>query len=113
MAKIYSDFKGKNNPNWRGGRKKESAGYILIYSPNHPFCNIKNNVYEHRLVMEKHLGRYLESWEIIHHKNHKKDDNRIENLQLYSSIHSGQVCMELEKEVKRLRSLLNEHNIKY
>lgn len=72
---------GKDNANWKGGRIK-SHGYLLIRKPNHPFCNNHGYVFEHRLVMEKYLERYLESYEIIHHKNGIKDDNRIENLAL-------------------------------
>jgi hypothetical protein len=72
--------KGSQHIFWKGGRLKHE-GYIMIYTPDHPYAN-KNYVKEHRLVMEKKLKRYLEKWEIIHHKNGIKDDNRIENLEI-------------------------------
>lgn len=82
---LFRNRSGENNPNWKGGRKKRD-GYILIWNPKHPHCSGKSYVLEHRLVMEKHLGRYLKPEERVHHKNGIKDDNRIENLTLFKNI---------------------------
>lgn len=76
---------GEHNGRWLGGKQKNSSGYILVYSPNHPFKSVNNNVLEHRLVMEKVIGRYLNNEEEIHHINGIKNDNRPENLRLFSS----------------------------
>ena len=74
------------SPCWKGGRYKHSAGYIKIYQPH--LCKNKTHlyVYEHRLVMEKYLGRWLKPEECVHHINGIKDDNRIENLKLFKNI---------------------------
>ncbi|SRR5260221_90572 len=56
-------------------------GYILIYKPKHPFANNIGYVREHKLVMEKNIGRYIDSSkEDIHHINEIVSDNRLENL---------------------------------
>src|SRR3990167_7409559 len=73
-------MQGSNHHNWHGGRQFTSAGYIYIWIPKHPHANKQGYVLEHRLVMEKHIGRYLEPKEAVHHLNGNKKDNRIENL---------------------------------
>lgn len=81
--KMSEAKKGLKHPNWKGGRIKDTNGYILILSPNHPYADRKGYVFEHRLVMEKHLGRTLLPKEVVHHINEIRDDNRIENLMLF------------------------------
>lgn len=86
--KISKAMVGKvgmeNNGYWRGGKSKAN-GYILIYRPDHPACNCTGYIFEHRLIMEESIGRYLTGTEIIHHINGIRDDNRIENLQMVTS----------------------------
>ncbi len=69
----------ENNSRWRGGRKKHE-GYVLIRKPDHPHKNSQGYVYEHRLVVEKQIGRYLYSYEVVHHINKIKNDNQPKNL---------------------------------
>lgn len=70
----------ENSGNWKGGRIVQN-GYYMVRCPNHPKAML-GYVYEHRLVMEQHIGRYLEKDEIVHHKNRDKQDNRLENLEI-------------------------------
>lgn len=84
-AGIYRKESGKyagiNAPNWRGGIQNGEK-YTYVFLPTHPNHDLKKRVLQHRLVMEKYLGRYLNNDEIIHHINGDKKDNRFENLQV-------------------------------
>lgn len=82
IEKARQRFTGENSPVWKGGRTRDK-GYVLLRAEGHPRAR-KNGqyVFEHTLVMENHLGRYLEPNEVVHHRNEIKDDNRIENLEL-------------------------------
>jgi len=67
-------------------RRQAHNGYVLLWVPDHPFAS-RGRVFEHRLVMERSLGRLLEPDESVHHKNGVRDDNRLKNLELWSSRH--------------------------
>lgn len=81
----YRRYKLYGDPNFvmNQGKTKDKSGYIQVRTIKGDGKSGKYT-YEHRLVMEQFLGRLLESHESVHHKNGNKQDNRIENLELWS-----------------------------
>src|SRR5689334_18211752 len=75
---------GSSNGHWRGGRTRHKAGYVMLRVPEHPRAGKGNYVFEHIVVMEQILGRYLLPTESVHHRNGVRDDNRPENLELWT-----------------------------
>lgn len=89
VCKKCSQNNGKSNNHWKGGKTKHNKGYALVFCPNHPRVKNRSNSYvmEHILVMEGLLNRYLFKHEQVHHKNGIKNDNRPENLELWTKNH--------------------------
>jgi len=89
IVKFNQKRRGVNSPFWKGGSHFDN-GYVSLYlERGHKFesmCNgspgYRRYVAEHRLVMAEHLGRCLQSSEIVHHKDGNRSNNKIENLEL-------------------------------
>lgn len=104
---------GIDHPLWKGGRTKIGAYFTQRVYPDdffYPMASHIGYVREHRLVMAKFLGRCLHSWEVIHHSNGIKTDNRIENLQLVTLDEHKQIT-ELENRIKYLERRVSELEI--
>lgn len=93
-GRMPAQFKGYRMTRARIG----SGEYKMIYIPNHPFATKSGHVREHRLVMEKHLGRYLTKEEIVHHLDENTLNNVISNLQVMN-----------KKDHDRMNTPLNVH----
>lgn len=74
------EFSGNKHPYWKGRIRINK--YIYIFNPNHPFATKSNYVMEHRLIVEKQIGRYLLPTEQVHHLR-EKDDNKPQNLMAF------------------------------
>jgi hypothetical protein len=85
IERLVRPQTGANNPKWRGGRQVDKDGYVLILRTDHPHRSRHGYVREHRLVMEAHLGRLLEPTEIVHHKDGNRQNNALENLEVFGS----------------------------
>lgn len=82
----YCSAKCRATP--EGTRRVDKSGYVFIKAPKGwRSANGAGWMHEHRFVIEQQIGRHLESHERVHHKNGKRDDNREENLELWTVRH--------------------------
>jgi hypothetical protein len=84
---------GEKSLGWKGGRLYERGYKLVICDQEHPFGVPKGAgkkyIREHRLILEKHLGRYLNPDEVVHHIDGDISNNTLSNLCLMSnSAHS-------------------------
>lgn len=119
----HKDYRyGDMNVNWTGGaRIVDKNGYVNIYLPkDHKFYNQlqtkRKMVMEHRIIMSEYLNRPLLPHENVHHKNGDREDNRIENLELWNTQQPAgkrpQDLIEYAKEILSLYAPEELRNVK-
>ncbi len=85
ILKVLQDFNEKKNikkilPTYTN----HPGGYVMLSVPDHPNAMKHGRLLEHTFIMTLHLGRPLKKHEQVHHKNGIRNDNRIENLELWT-----------------------------
>jgi hypothetical protein len=95
LKKLYNS--PEKHPQYKGEILR--SGYFYIKQPSHPHAGKQKYVAVHRLVMEKHLGRFLKPTEVVHHIDHNPLNNAIENLKLCSG--HGQHIVEEHPDVMK------------
>ena len=101
---------GEESYHWKGGKTLSCNGYVYKLCKDHPNANSRGYVMEHRLVMETYLGRFLTKKENVHHKNGIRDDNRFENLELWTR--AQPVGSRVEDKIAWAIEFLEEYDYK-
>lgn len=101
LGKSRKGTRKRNDYEFGGHEKLRSDGYIKVYVPEHPNATKDGYVMKHILVVEKNIGRHLQPDEVVHHINHVRDDNRIENLRLMTMREHCSMHMKERYEKRR------------
>ena len=103
------DIRGAGNPNWKGGRRKRNGYTHIKLQPDdffYPMTREDGYVFEHRLIVARALNRCLLSWEIVHHKNGIRVDNRMENLELLPARKYHLIDSHTKSRIKVLENMV-------
>ena len=66
-------------------KEVKKGAYMYALVPDHPHATKNGYVLLHRVIMENHLGRILDDYEVVHHKDSNKFNNKIENLEVLTN----------------------------
>jgi hypothetical protein len=114
-ALQYKDIPnlGDKTSNWKGGRRVTDKGYIYLFAPDHPFADKRGTVFEHRLVMEHLLGRYLNPSEVVHHVDGNKQNNDPSNLLVMDRVLHRMTHKQIFIRMAYLENKLRQYERKY
>lgn len=113
----FKTSKRENHGRWIGGVIDSGKYYRFVKLKEddlfYPMAKHHGYISQHRLVMAQSLNRCLKSWEVVHHINGNKKDNRLENLQLTTPdkhIANHRLLMTINKqkrEIQKLKDIIN------
>jgi hypothetical protein len=90
-VEIVKNLWGEHHPRWTGGRSVSHYGYVRLTLPRddpmREMVDGRGMVFEHRLVMARHLNRPLRADETVHHIDGDRQNNNLSNLQLRVGAH--------------------------
>lgn len=72
---------------WNIKKVINKGDYLYALVPEHPKATKNGYVLLHRVVIENHIGRILNSDEVVHHKDHNKKNNDISNLEILNRVY--------------------------